>query len=151
MGSRAGAAKSERTEADHQGGLCLAGSPSPRVLIIAPFLPSMRNCTIGLAFAQADRTYNASPNAKEKAPVPFSKLETYPGGWGFYPLSILCLIRSAKITASVMIEFRAGDGRWRHRSTLESRRFFGCPLGVLPAEGGKSGVNDPMGISNRIY
>ena len=67
MGSRAGAAKSERTEADHQGGLCLAGSPSPRVLIIAPFLPSMRNCTIGLAFAQADRTYNASPNAKEKA------------------------------------------------------------------------------------
>ena len=86
-----------------------------------------------------------------KSPVPFSKLETYPGGWGFYPLSILCLIRSAKITASVMIEFRAGDGRWRHRSTLESRRFFGCPLGVLPAEGGKSGVNDPMGISNRIY
>src|SRR5438876_9386611 len=38
-----------------------------RVLIIAPFLPSMRNCTIVLAFAQADRTYNASPNAKEKA------------------------------------------------------------------------------------
>src|SRR5437762_2943504 len=57
----------KRTEADHQGGLCLAGSPFSRVLIIAPFLPSMRNCTIGLAFAQADRTYNASPNAKEKA------------------------------------------------------------------------------------
>ena len=67
MGSRAGAAKSERTEAHHQGGLCLAGSPFSRVLIIAPFLPSMRNCTIVLAFAQADRTYNASPNAKEKA------------------------------------------------------------------------------------
>src|SRR5439155_17007603 len=57
----------KRTEADHQGGLCLAGSPFSRVLIIAPFLPSMRNCTIVLAFAQADRTYNASPNAKEKA------------------------------------------------------------------------------------
>src|SRR6266496_1428844 len=57
----------KRTEADHQGGLCLAGSPFSRVLIIAPFLPSMRNCTIVLAFAQADRTCNASPNAKEKA------------------------------------------------------------------------------------
>ena len=65
-----------------------------------------------------------------KSPVPFSKLETYPGGWGFYPLSILCLIRSAKITASAMIEFRAGDGRWRHRSTLESRRF-GSPLRII--------------------
>src|SRR5947209_3614995 len=65
----------KRTEADHQGGLCLAGSPFSRVLIIAPILPTMRNCTIGLAFAQADRTYNASPNAKEKAlsPSPSSK------------------------------------------------------------------------------
>src|SRR2546426_9281886 len=59
--------RKKRTEADHQGGLCLAGSPFSRVLIIASFLPSMRNCTIVLAFAQADRAYNASPNAKEKA------------------------------------------------------------------------------------
>src|SRR5438876_10128339 len=81
MGSRAGAAKSERTEADHQGGLCLAGSPFSRVTIIAPFLPSMRNCTIGLAFAQADRTYNGHPTRRKK-PCPLLQARNLPRRMG---------------------------------------------------------------------
>ena len=39
----------------------------------------------------------SSPNEKDKSPVPFSKLENLPRRWGFYLLSILCIIRSAKI------------------------------------------------------
>src|SRR5216117_846333 len=31
---------------------------------------SGRICTTGAGFAQADQTYNVSPNAKEKSPVP---------------------------------------------------------------------------------
>src|SRR5439155_3172614 len=31
---------------------------------------SWRICTTGAGFAQADQTYNVSPNAKEKSPVP---------------------------------------------------------------------------------
>src|SRR3989475_8025572 len=148
MGSSAGAAKSEKNRSGPPGramsrGYLRRADYSP-VLAFHAELHRAGFCT-GRSDVQC------VTQREGKSPVPFSKLETYPGGWGFYPLSILCLIRSAKITASVMIEFRAGDGRWRHRSTLESRRFFGCPLGVLPAEGGKSGVNDPMGISNRIY
>src|SRR5436190_23455127 len=116
MGSRAGAAKSERTEADHQG-----GSP------VLAFHAELHN-SAGFCTGRSD--VQCVTQREGKSPVPFSKLETYPGGWGFYPLSILCLIRSAKITASAMIEFRAGDGRWRHRSTLESRRF-GSPLRII--------------------
>src|SRR5437773_3566900 len=66
-GEQSGSREIRKNRSGYQGGLCLAGSPFSRVLIIAPFLPSMRNCTIVLAFAQADRTCNASPNAKEKA------------------------------------------------------------------------------------
>src|SRR5947207_2054293 len=130
MGSRAGAAKSERTEADHQGGLCLAGSPFSRVLIIAPFFAFHAELHNSAGFCTGRSDVQCVTQREGKSPVPFSKLETYPGGWGFYPLSILCLIRSAKITASAMIEFRAGDGRWCHRSTLESRRF-GSPLRII--------------------
>jgi hypothetical protein len=28
---------------------------------------------------------------------------------------------------------------------------LGSPLGILRVEGRKSGINDPMGISNRVY
>src|SRR3989442_11246075 len=69
-----------------------------------------RICTTEPPFAQADRAYNAPHLTRRKSPVPFSKLET-PQRRGFYPLSILCIILSAKITASAMIECRAGDGR----------------------------------------
>ena len=43
-----------------------------------------------------------------------------------------------------------GDGRWRHRSFVE-RGGLGGPLGILrAAEGRKSRINEPMGISNRV-
>jgi len=43
-----------------------------------------------------------------------------------------------------------GDGRRRHRSFVE-RGGLGSPLGILrAAEGRKSRINEPMGISNRV-
>src|SRR5437879_13546030 len=47
---------------------------------------------------------------EKKALSPLSKAEHLRRRRGFYPLSILCLIRSAKITASAMIECRAANG-----------------------------------------
>src|SRR5438128_11128434 len=47
-----------------------------------------------------------TPDAREK-PRPFLQSKP-PGDGAFYPLSILCKILSAKITAPAMIEFRAG-------------------------------------------
>src|SRR6266700_2526554 len=62
----------KRTEADHQGGLCLAGSPFSRVLIIAPFLPSMRNCTIVLVLhRQIGRTMRHPTRRKKPCPSPY--------------------------------------------------------------------------------
>src|SRR5947207_10038580 len=46
-------------------------------------------CTTGVCTGRSD--LQCVTQREGKSPVPFSKLETYPGGWGFYPLSILCL------------------------------------------------------------
>src|SRR2546425_7531386 len=150
-GEQSGSREIRKNRSGPPGRAMSRGFPFPPRADYSPVLAFHAELHNSAGFCTGRSDVQCVTQREGKSPVPFSKLETYPGGWGFYPLSILCLIRSAKITASVMIEFRAGDGRWRHRSTLESRRFFGCPLGVLPAEGGKSGVNDPMGISNRIY
>jgi hypothetical protein len=52
-----------------------------------------------VASASSIHRNRSSPNAKEKSPVPFSKLENLPRRWGFYLLSVLCIILSAKTTA----------------------------------------------------
>ena len=123
MGSRAGAAKSEKNTSGPPGRAMSRGFPFLPRDDYSPVLAFHAELHNRAGFCTGGSDVQYVTQREGKSPVPFSKLETYPGGWGFYPLSILCLIRSAKITASAMIEFRAGDGRWRHRSTLESRRF----------------------------
>jgi hypothetical protein len=57
------------------------------------------------SFAQAEAGRTIIPQREEKKALsPLSKAEHLRRRRGFYPLSILCLIRSAKITASAMIE-----------------------------------------------
>src|SRR6266496_3045537 len=51
---------------------------------------SGRICTTGAGFAQADQTYNVSPNAKEKSPVPHLIRNTSKGDGAFscvFPIS----------------------------------------------------------------
>src|SRR5437016_9509520 len=65
----------KRTQADPPGRAMSRGFPFLPRDDYSPVLAFHAEFTIGLAFAQADRTYNASPNAKEKAlsPSPSSK------------------------------------------------------------------------------
>ena len=58
---------------------------------------SPRLSTTAVPSASSIHRNRSSPNEKDKSPVPFSKLENLPRRWGFYLLSILCIIRSAKI------------------------------------------------------
>ena len=60
---------------------------------------SPRLSTTAVPSASSIHRNRSSPNEKDKSPVPFSKLENLPRRWGFYLLSILYMIRSAKVTA----------------------------------------------------
>jgi|HubBroStandDraft_6_1064221.scaffolds.fasta_scaffold112413_3 hypothetical protein len=77
--------------------------------------------------------------------------ETWPGSGPLKSISRgsqlfrLQLHRDSSYTSHV-----PGEGRWRHGSFVE-RGGPGSPLGILrAAEGRKSRINEPMGISNRV-
>src|SRR5947207_4494909 len=81
----------KRTQADPPGRAMSRGFPFLPRADYSPVLAFHAELHNRAGFCTGRSDLQCVTQREGKSPVPFSKLETYPGGWGFYPLSILCL------------------------------------------------------------